>query len=202
MIGQPMFRRGAFLWGICILGTTIRYSDLIFFLHHLLHLLSGHGRLCPTNWQPMRRCGLSCLPGPARFLFQSKSQNFDLLHPPLTLGFAVVQTEHDTKRWRSTWPIWVLHRLLAPHQKWACNGGRGIRQGTSSLYCLWLRVQCYNTKYPGRVFKLPLGNRWIVIVNGREVLEQLRKARDDEVSVTDAGNDVSTWCRCLGSRFR
>ncbi|KAJ7269673.1 cytochrome P450 [Mycena rebaudengoi] len=45
-------------------------------------------------------------------------------------------------------------------------------------------------KYPGRVFKLPLGNRWIVIVNGREVLEQLRKARDDEVSVTDAGNDT------------
>ncbi|KAJ7269665.1 cytochrome P450 [Mycena rebaudengoi] len=45
-------------------------------------------------------------------------------------------------------------------------------------------------KYPGRAFKVPLVNRWLVIINGREMIEQFRKAGDDQVSVSESANET------------
>ncbi|KAJ7278114.1 cytochrome P450 [Mycena rebaudengoi] len=41
-------------------------------------------------------------------------------------------------------------------------------------------------KYPGQAFKVVLGNRWLVILNGRALIQELQKAPDDELSFIEA----------------
>ncbi|KAJ7031963.1 cytochrome P450 [Mycena alexandri] len=45
-------------------------------------------------------------------------------------------------------------------------------------------------KYPGKAFKVALANRWLVIVNGRTSIEDLRNASDDYVSLAEATNSL------------
>ncbi|KAK7038539.1 cytochrome P450 [Favolaschia claudopus] len=45
-------------------------------------------------------------------------------------------------------------------------------------------------KYPGGVFKVPLVNQWLVILNGRELSEDLKKAPDDCLSMPSAINSM------------
>ncbi|KAJ7170266.1 cytochrome P450 [Mycena crocata] len=45
-------------------------------------------------------------------------------------------------------------------------------------------------KYRGKAFKVPLGNRWMVIVNGRNLIDDLRKAPDDTISLAEGTNSL------------
>ncbi|KAJ7778112.1 cytochrome P450 [Mycena metata] len=45
-------------------------------------------------------------------------------------------------------------------------------------------------KYPGKAFKVALANRWLVVVNGRTLIEDLRNASDDYVSLAEATNSL------------
>ncbi|KAJ7845586.1 cytochrome P450 [Mycena leptocephala] len=45
-------------------------------------------------------------------------------------------------------------------------------------------------KYPGKAFKVALANRWLVLVNGRTLIEDLRKAPDDTLSASEASNTL------------
>ncbi|KAF7351318.1 Cytochrome P450 monooxygenase 51 [Mycena sanguinolenta] len=44
-------------------------------------------------------------------------------------------------------------------------------------------------KYPGKAFKVALANRWLVLLNGRTLIDDLRKA-DDSLSVAEAANST------------
>ncbi|KAJ7185756.1 cytochrome P450 [Mycena filopes] len=45
-------------------------------------------------------------------------------------------------------------------------------------------------KYPGKAFKVALANRWFVVVSGRRLIEDLRNASDDYVSLAEATNSL------------
>jgi len=45
-------------------------------------------------------------------------------------------------------------------------------------------------KYPGKAFKVALANRWLVLLNGRTLIDDLRKAPDDSLSVSEATNSL------------
>ncbi|OCH95706.1 cytochrome P450 [Obba rivulosa] len=51
------------------------------------------------------------------------------------------------------------------------------------------------TKYKGSAFKIPLLDQWIVVINGPELVEELRRYPDEEVSFTDAVTELlqSKW---------
>ncbi|KAM5535260.1 hypothetical protein V8D89_011066 [Ganoderma adspersum] len=45
-------------------------------------------------------------------------------------------------------------------------------------------------KYPERTFKIPALDRWMVVVSGRELVEELRKRGDEELSGPEGGQDT------------
>ena len=58
-------------------------------------------------------------------------------------------------------------------------------------------------KYEGGTFKVPFLNRWIVVISKEELIEEIKKAPDDKISITDALVDVSiTTIRCICSAER
>jgi len=46
-------------------------------------------------------------------------------------------------------------------------------------------------------FKVPNLNRWLVIVSGPKLVEELRKAPQDQLSFTEAVNEVSCKSRSV-----
>ena len=57
-----------------------------------------------------------------------------------------------------------------------------------------LRSHC--SQFYGGVFKIALFDKWLVVISGRKLIEDLRKRPDDEVSFTEAIEDVRVllWC--------
>lgn len=47
-----------------------------------------------------------------------------------------------------------------------------------------------NAQYKGRPFKVANFNRWLVIVSGPRLIDDVRKAADNELSFIDAANEV------------
>ncbi|RDB20448.1 hypothetical protein Hypma_012416 [Hypsizygus marmoreus] len=47
----------------------------------------------------------------------------------------------------------------------------------------------YN-KYPGTAFKFPMVSKWMIVVSGPQMVEDLRKAPDDQMSMMDAVADL------------
>ncbi|KAK7044805.1 cytochrome P450 [Favolaschia claudopus] len=45
-------------------------------------------------------------------------------------------------------------------------------------------------QYPGKAFKVAFVNRWLVLLNGRALIEDLRKAPDEYLSVAEATNSL------------
>jgi hypothetical protein len=45
-----------------------------------------------------------------------------------------------------------------------------------------------HSKY--RVFRVPLIHRWDVIISGRELVEELRASKEEELSIREAFNEV------------
>ena len=52
------------------------------------------------------------------------------------------------------------------------------------------RLTWPTSQFRGRVFKIALYDRWLVIVNGREMADELRRRPDDEVSFADGSEEV------------
>jgi hypothetical protein len=52
----------------------------------------------------------------------------------------------------------------------------------------------YVTQYRGSAFKIPTPTRWLVVVSGKEKVDELRKANEDVVSFRKAVNEVSAQC--------
>lgn len=48
------------------------------------------------------------------------------------------------------------------------------------------------TQFHGAVFKVALFDQWMVIVNGRKLVDDLRKRPDDELSFNEALEEVRT----------
>ncbi|KAJ7100090.1 cytochrome P450 [Mycena belliarum] len=53
-------------------------------------------------------------------------------------------------------------------------------------------------KYPGKAFKIALANRWVVILNGPTLIEDLRKAPDDSISLAEGTNSMLHLEHTLG----
>ncbi|KAJ7760790.1 cytochrome P450 [Mycena olivaceomarginata] len=45
-------------------------------------------------------------------------------------------------------------------------------------------------QYPGKAFKVALANRWLVLIHGRTLIEDVRKAPDEFLSVAEATNSL------------
>ena len=46
------------------------------------------------------------------------------------------------------------------------------------------------SQYKGSAFKVATFSRWTIIVSGPKLVEELRKAADDELSFVEAANEV------------
>ncbi|KAJ6570913.1 cytochrome P450 [Mycena vulgaris] len=53
-------------------------------------------------------------------------------------------------------------------------------------------------KYRGKAFKVPLANRWLVVLNGRTLIEDFRKAPDDCLSLAEGTNSLIHLEHTLG----
>ncbi|KAJ7247865.1 cytochrome P450 [Mycena haematopus] len=53
-------------------------------------------------------------------------------------------------------------------------------------------------KYPGKAFKVALANRWLVLLNGRTLIDDLRKAPDDSLSMAEATNSLLHFEHTIG----
>ncbi|KAJ7689419.1 cytochrome P450 [Mycena rosella] len=53
-------------------------------------------------------------------------------------------------------------------------------------------------KYPGRAFKVPLANRWLVVLNGRTLIDDLRKAPADALCFHEGTNSILFLEHTLG----
>ncbi|KAJ3769084.1 cytochrome P450 [Lentinula raphanica] len=45
-------------------------------------------------------------------------------------------------------------------------------------------------KYPNRIFKIPQMDRWVIVATGRELIEDITKASDNELSMIDAAAET------------
>ena len=72
------------------------------------------------------------------------------------------------------------------------EGYRRVRTRPLSLNDLHSRC----SQFYGGVFKVAFFDRWLVVISGRKLIEDLRKRPDDEVSFTEAIEDVRVplWC--------
>ena len=52
------------------------------------------------------------------------------------------------------------------------------------------RLVQHALQYKGRAFKVANFNRWLVIVSGPNLIDDVRKAADHELSFLDAANEV------------
>ena len=57
-------------------------------------------------------------------------------------------------------------------------------------------------KYPGRAFRVPLMDSWIVVISGRGLVDELRAAREDELSFRQAAERVSFASSLPCTKFR
>ncbi|KAJ7269688.1 cytochrome P450 [Mycena rebaudengoi] len=55
-----------------------------------------------------------------------------------------------------------------------------------------------HAKYPNKAFKVAMANRWLVIVCGRENIQRLQKAADDELSPSEAINALLHLTHTMG----
>ncbi|KAJ7449179.1 cytochrome P450 [Mycena latifolia] len=53
-------------------------------------------------------------------------------------------------------------------------------------------------KYPGVAFKVPLINRWLVVITGREMIDDIRRASVEQLSLDEAANSLFHLEHVLG----
>ena len=76
------------------------------------------------------------------------------------------------------------------------NGNDVLQRGYDKVGCFIVKSRCLyadrRTQYKdkGGVFKVPEFFRWHVIVTGRALVEELRKANDDELNFDEGVKDV------------
>ncbi|KIY45805.1 cytochrome P450 [Fistulina hepatica ATCC 64428] len=96
-----------------------------------------------------------------------------------------------------SWPIFSYISAI----RFVINGNAMIHEGYEKVCASALLIKRYQLinalQYP--IFKIANFNRWIVIIRGRELTEQLRKARDNELSFIEAANEMVQIPCTLGS---
>ena len=80
------------------------------------------------------------------------------------------------------------HRLVNHAREMLKEGYEKVclLKALSICFLLW-------AKYKGGMFKLAMQDRWLVVVNTPELIEELRKLPDDQVSFIDAVHEVRSW---------
>ena len=97
-------------------------------------------------------------------------------------------------------PGLVLARRLPHAGRLQGRAGGGVQEGTSvssspswtpvvSLTSLFT-VVCDSLQYPDSAFKIPTLDRWMVIFSGRDMVEELRKRGDEELSGPGGSEEV------------
>lgn len=67
----------------------------------------------------------------------------------------------------------------------------GVRKSKRTCNCSASARSCCS-QYKSAPFKVADGSRWIVVLGGREHMEELQKAPEDALSFLDAADDVSS----------
>ena len=55
----------------------------------------------------------------------------------------------------------------------------------------WIMMFTEASQYKGGAFKIALVDRWIVVVSGPQLIEEIRKMPDEQMSFLDAASEVS-----------
>lgn len=63
------------------------------------------------------------------------------------------------------------------------------------VYCIDIDVG-HCVKYPGRIFRVALLDRWMIVAAGSKLVDDIRKAPDEQLSMDETGADV-----CAHSSF-
>lgn len=71
---------------------------------------------------------------------------------------------------------------------------QGYNKVSSNLFLFYSMHANYRllSQYKGRVFKVALIDRWLVVINGTKLVDELQKMPDDKVSFMEAAADVRT----------
>ena len=73
------------------------------------------------------------------------------------------------------------------------------------MRCLTMHPRTYqepdpssiHSQYPSAAFKIPTLFGWIVVVNGKEMYEDIKRAPEEELSLLEQHEQVSLWVECL-----
>ncbi|KAJ7108676.1 cytochrome P450 [Mycena epipterygia] len=94
----------------------------------------------------------------------------------------------------------IRHSFFKSHSAFALNAipSVGIPSGPFGFYIgAWNYIQNGRViteegylKYPGKPFKVALANRWLVLVNGPMLIDDLQKAPDEYISLGEAVNSL------------
>lgn len=98
------------------------------------------------------------------------------------------------------WLIRILRRRQVFRKRTQGPPG-GIRQGdhlSARFFGFYAGIMMAMThahlpwQYKNKVFKVAQFDRWLVIVSGTKLVDEIRKATDNELSFSEAANDVCT----------
>ena len=74
------------------------------------------------------------------------------------------------------------------------NGKEMVQKGYDKVSVLNMQtcMRTYNTsrQYPGSIFKVPMLTQWMILVSGPRLIEDIRQASDDQLSLVDAAVEV------------
>ena len=110
-----------------------------------------------------------------------------------------------------SWPMrlnwvysWGLYRQSAPLASWlrtsglcgSLNTARIWYKRDTTKYVWWdvihrfLDLQ-FPWQYRGSVFKVPMLTHWIIVVTSQQLIDDIRRASDDQLSLKDAVGEVT-----------
>lgn len=84
------------------------------------------------------------------------------------------------------------------HIRCSGYGARGLPNG--SYKCSFLAAMFWtSTKHKGDMFRVPLIDKWVVVLTGPRLVEELRKVPEEDLSFDHAVRDVSSEFFCVPS---
>ncbi|KAJ7468032.1 cytochrome P450 [Mycena latifolia] len=100
----------------------------------------------------------------------------------------------------------VIRKSIKPRSSLDSIPSVGIPRGPFSFYIgAWNYIKDARAitqegvlKYPGKAFKVAFANRWLVILNGRTLIEDLRNVPDDSISLAEGTNSLLHLEHTLG----
>jgi hypothetical protein len=111
----------------------------------------------------------------------------------LTFGTMLVPARRHPQRRHSQLSVWLLCRRVELYQEWTSYNGGRVSPGLDCGSRCRTRTASNASQYPGKAFKVALANRWLVLVHGRTLIEDVRNAPDEFLSVAEATNSVRKY---------